>query len=175
MRTFLFFALLVAGSTAGLLSCTKDVAIAPNPYAPKVSIECVLVPDSLPKLYLTRSRSYLGTDVNTLRDAIPGASVVITEDDVPGRSVYQDDATHGQEMSIVIEPATKHARGDVGTIRPQTLDPASACFFDQLDRQKLALPTPFVEPMFLKTEIPGAIGVFGAVNQSAPVLFTFPE
>lgn len=297
MRTFLFFALLVGTSATGLLSCTKEVAIAPNPYEPKVSIECVLVPDSLPKLYLTRSRSYLGTDVNTLRDAIAGASVVITEDGVPetlrpgsffnyntclteyfyrglrrvragheyglsvvadgqtytattstkimpvqitaveylpaftdvygehegvkvnfhdpagernfyrfemartlvhsrpryegdtnrycyrapfqdeeiGRSVYKDDATDGQEMSIVIEPANTHKQGDVGTIRLQTLDPASARFFDQLDRQKLALTNPFVEPVFLKTEIPGAIGVFGAVNQSAPVSFTFPQ
>ena len=297
MRTFLFFALLLAGTTVGLLGCTKDVTIAPNPYAPKVSIECVLVPDALPKLYLTRSRSFLGTDVNTLHDAIPGASVVITEDGVPetlrpgsffnfntclteyfyrglrrvrtghdygltvvadgqtytattstkitavqitsteylpvftdvygehegvkvsfhdpagernfyrfemartlvhsrprfegdtnrycyrgpfrdeeiGRSVYKDAATDGQDMSIVIEPANKHAKGDVGTIRLQTLDPASARFFDQLDRQKLALTNPFVEPVFLKTEIPGAIGVFGAVNQSVPVSFTFPE
>jgi hypothetical protein len=297
MRTFVFFALLVGTSAIGLLSCTKEVAIAPNPYEPKVSIECVLVPDSLPKLYLTRSRSYLGTDVNTLRDAIVGASVVITEDGVPetlrpgsffnyntclteyfyrgrrrvstghdyglsvvadgqtytaatstkitpvqitaveylpvftdvygehkgvkvsfrdppgernfyrfemartlvhsrpryegdtnrycyrtpfqdeeiGRSVYKDDATDGQEMSIVIEPANTHKQGDVGTIRLQTLDPASARFFDQLARQKLALTNPFVEPVFLKTEIPGAIGVFGAVNQSAPVSFTFPQ
>ena len=255
------------------------------------------MPDSLPKVYLTRSQSYLGTNVNTLRDAIQEASVVITEDGVPetlapgtffnfntclteyfyrgrravrtghaygltivadghtyaattstaiaavpitaveyvkaftdvygehegikvsfhdpagqanyyrfslvrtltssrprfegdtnrycargpfvdeeiGRSVYPDASTDGQDMYFIIEPANKHKAGQTGAIRLQTLDPASARFFDQLDRQKLALTNPFVEPVFLKTEIPGAIGVFGALNQSAPVSFTFPE
>jgi len=291
------FTLLLGAAVAGFGGCTKDIAIQPNPYIPKVGIECTLVPDSLPKVYLTRSQSFLGTDVNTLRDAIQNATVEISEDGVPetlapgstfnyntclreyfyrgrrpvrtghdyalrvvadgqtytattttritaveitsvdylpnftdvygqhegikvsfhdpageqnfyrfsmartltrsrprfegdtnrycatgpfqdleiGRSVYKDDLTDGQDMSIVVEPANVHKKGDIGLIRLQTLDPASARFFDQLDRQKLAQTNPFVEPVFLKTEIPGALGVFGAVNQSRVVQFVYPE
>ena len=289
-------ALLAAGAAA-FWGCTKDVSLQPNPYPPKVGIECVLVPDSLPKVYLTRSQSFLGTDVNTLRDAIRNATVEISEDGVPetlapasffnfntclteyfyrgrrparsghdyalrvvadgqtftattstrltpveitnveylptftdvygqhegirvsfrdpagernyyrfsmartltrsrprfegdtnrycatkpfqdleiGRSVYKDELSDGQDMSLTVEPANTHKAGTVGLIRLQTLDPASARFFDQLDRQKLAQTNPFVEPVFLKTEIPGALGVFGAVNQSRVVRFVYPE
>lgn len=38
-------------------------------------------------------------------------------------------------------------------------------------RLKLAQINPFVEPVFLKTEMLGALGVFGAVNQSQVVRF----
>ena len=295
-RLFVFL-LLLGAAAAGFWGCTKDIAIQPGPYAPKVGIECVLVPDSLPKVYLTRSQSFLGTNVNTLREAITNATVEISEDGTPetlapatffnyntclteyfyrgrrpartghdyalrvvvdgqtyaattstritavpilnveylpnftdvygqhegikvtfhdpagepnfyrfsmvrtltrsrprfegdtnrycatgpfldteiGRSVYKDDLTDGQDMSLVAEPANVHKKGDIGLIRLQTLDPASARFFDQLDRQKLAQTNPFVEPVFLKTEIPGALGVFGAVNQSPVVRFVYPE
>ncbi len=298
MRPFWFLSLLVlAGCSVALWSCTKDISLQPNPYTPKVGIECVLVPDSLPKVYLTRSQSFLGTNVNNLRDAILNATVEISEDGVPetlapgsffnpntclteyfyrgrrpartghdyalrvvvdgqtyaattstritpveitnveylpvftdvygehegirvsfqdpageqnfyrfsmvrtltksrprfegdtnrycatrpfqdteiGRSVYPDALTDGQVMSLTVEPANTHRQGDVGLIRLQTLDPASARFFDQLDRQKLAQTNPFVEPVFLKTEIPGALGVFGAVNQSRVVRFVYPQ
>lgn len=298
MRFFSFLS--VAGGLGLLLAggCIKDVSIRPSPYTPQVAIECILVPDSLPKLYLTRSQSYLGSDVNSLRDAINGALVVITEaggwtdtlrpgsrvnfntclteyfyqghhpvrtgqdyalrlvtdgqtftaatttrfravpitrveyitsftdiygehegvkvsyqdppgernqyrfrmvrmlprprerydgdtnmycapgpflDEEIGRSVYSDDGADGQPNYLIIDPANEHRAGDSSQVYLQTLTPEAARFFDQLDRQKLALINPFVEPVFLKTEIPGAIGVFGAVNHSAGVAFTFPE
>ena len=298
MRLFPVFLFALAAGVLLLGGCTKDVSVRPGPYVPTVSIECILVPDSLPKLYLSRSQSFLGSDVNSLRDAIADAQVVITEaggwtdtlrpgahfnfntclteyfyrghhpirtgqdytlhlvadgqtftavtttrltavpigsveyvtaftdvygehegikvdytdapgernyyrfslvrtltrsrprfegdtnrycargpflDEEIGRSVYNDQNADGQSSYLIIEPANKHAAGETGTIRLQTLTPEAARFFDQLDRQKLALINPFVEPVFLTTEIPGAIGVFGAVNQSPPVPFTFPE
>jgi hypothetical protein len=297
MRNYLIAGLLAVATAAALGGCTKEIAIQPSAYVPKLGIECVLVPDSLPKVYLTRSQSFLGTDVNALRDAVPNATVEISEDGTPetltpatffnyntclteyfyrgrrpartghdyalrvvvdgqtytattttritpvqitsveylpnftdvygqhegikvnfhdpageqnfyrfsmvrtltrsrprfegdtnrycatkpfldteiGRSVYKDDLTDGQDMSLVAEPANVHKKGDIGLIRLQTLDPASARFFDQLDRQKLAQTNPFVAPVFLKTEIPGALGVFGAVNESQLVRFVYPE
>ncbi len=45
---------------------------------------------------------------------------------------------------------------------------------DEAD-QLQAIFNPFVEPVFLTTKIPGAIGVFGSAVLSDPVLFVYPR
>ncbi len=93
-----------------------------------------------------------------------------------GRSVYFDTGSgDGRPITITIEPAFTHRNGSPGQVFMQAMDPASARFFDQLDRQKLATYNPFVEPVFLKTNIPGCMGVFGHYVRSEPVPFVFPE
>lgn len=93
-----------------------------------------------------------------------------------GRSVYFDTGSgDGRAITLTIEPAFTHRRGSPGQVYIQSMDPASARFFDQLDRQKLAIYNPFVEPVFLKTNIPGCMGVFGHYVRSEPVPFVFPE
>lgn len=92
-----------------------------------------------------------------------------------GRSVYDDQNKNGLPMSFVIEPAYTHANGQKAKVYLQTMDSKSAIFFDAIDRQKLATYNPFVEPVFLKSQIVGCIGVFGSLNISNPVDFVFPE
>ena len=92
-----------------------------------------------------------------------------------GRSVYFDANVDGASLTIVMEPAFKHNKGDTAQIYLQTLDAASARFFDDLDRQKSAKINPFIEPVFITSNIPNAFGIFGACNYSKPVKFIYPE
>lgn len=92
-----------------------------------------------------------------------------------GRSVFFDTNIDGAKMKIVIEPAFKHNMGDSALVYLQTLDDASARFFDDLDKQKSAKLNPFVEPIFISSNISGAFGIFGACNISKPTKFVFPE
>ncbi len=91
-----------------------------------------------------------------------------------GRTVFP---SRGSGMlTIVAEPTYLHKKGDVGYIRLQTMDKNSFDFYDQIDRQKLALFNPFVEPVFLRpTQFPNAVGVFGAIAVSDSVRFVYPE
>lgn len=92
-----------------------------------------------------------------------------------GRSIFFDSNIDGAKMEIVIEPAFKHSTGDVAQIYLQTLDEASARFFDDLDKQKSSKLNPFIEPVFITSNISGAFGIFGSCNNSDPVRFIFPE
>ena len=92
-----------------------------------------------------------------------------------GRSVYPDQNKNGLPMTFVVEPNYSHKKGHSSKVYLQTMDSKSAIFFDTLDRQKLATFNPFVEPVFLKSQIAGCIGVFGSLNISEPVDFVFPE
>ena len=92
-----------------------------------------------------------------------------------GRSVYFDTNVDGGSLTIIIEPAFKHQTGDTANIYLQTLDAASARFFDDLDRQKSAKINPFIEPVFVSSNIPGAFGIFGACNYSNSKKFIYPE
>ena len=92
-----------------------------------------------------------------------------------GRFVFFDRNQDGLPIQFVVEPSYKHQEGTVGFVRLQTLDKNAADFFDQLDRQRQANANPFIEPVFLESNIPGAIGFFGSMNLSEPVQFIFPE
>jgi len=92
-----------------------------------------------------------------------------------GRSIYNDKGLDGQPLTFTVEPAYKHQQDDSTYVILQSLDSASADFYDQLDKQKLAQLNPFVEPVFIKTKIEGCIGVFGSQVPSDSVLFVYPE
>lgn len=65
----------------------------------------------------------------------------------------------------------------MGLVRIETIDKATYDFFYQLDRQKLEQMNPFVEPVFLTNGQFGkdALGYFGSITRSNPVLLVFPE
>ena len=92
-----------------------------------------------------------------------------------GRSVYSDQNNANSPMNFVIEPAFTHKNGQKAKVYIQTMDNNSAIFYDAIDRQKLATLNPFVEPVFLKSQILGCIGVFGSLNISDPFDFEYPE
>lgn len=93
-----------------------------------------------------------------------------------GRAVYSDGNQDGLTQQIVIEPAYKHSQNAEGYIGIQTLDENAAKFYDELDKQKLGILNPFVEPVLLHPiQFENAIGVFGAYAISDSVLFVYPE
>jgi Domain of unknown function (DUF4249) len=92
-----------------------------------------------------------------------------------GRSVYPDKNIDGLPLKFTIEPSYTHKKGSKAKVYIQTIDTKSAAFFDVLDRQKLSSYNPFVEPVFLKTQISGCIGVFGSMAISEPLDFEYPE
>lgn len=92
-----------------------------------------------------------------------------------GRTVYFDNNIDGTSMTIVIEPVFKHQTGDSALVYLQTLNTASARYYDDLDQQKNSKLNPFIEPVFINGNIQGAFGIFGASNYSNPVTFVYPE
>ena len=93
-----------------------------------------------------------------------------------GRSTYKDKNQDGLPFEIVVEPAFKHAEDQVAYVSIQTIDRNAAEFYDALDRQKLALLNPFVEPVFLRSvQFKDAIGIFGNYVLSDSVKFIYPE
>lgn len=290
MKQLLFTILILAAFLFN--SCEKNIIIEPHPFQSKLSIECILEPGMVPKLFLGKTVGYFdtkhtskdlfvndaivtltnGTGIDTLvashkfnffrctdeyfylgsQQVVQGQKyhlkiiynsntyesdtetnvlpakidsvtyiqnfadfygehegVVVTFYDIPnvknnyryrmdrvldssstdipncatgpypatelGRSIFFDSNIDGAKMEIVIEPAFKHSAGDVAQIYLQTLDEASARFFDDLDKQKSSKLNPFIEPVFITSNIPGAFGIFGACNNSEPVKFIFPE
>jgi len=94
-----------------------------------------------------------------------------------GRSVFSDfddETIDGQKLQLLIEVAFEYQKGDTGWVYLQSLDRNSAEFYRDLDEQLLSRENPFVEPVFIETQIEGAIGVFGSVVLSDPWLFIYP-
>lgn len=92
-----------------------------------------------------------------------------------GRIVFTDENADGQKIVMPIEVTYEYSKGDSGWIFIQSLDKNSAEFYKDLDDQLQAIYNPFVEPVFIKTKIPGAIGVFGSAVLSDSVLFIYPQ
>lgn len=93
-----------------------------------------------------------------------------------GRSTYKDKNQDGLPFEIIVEPAFKHAPDQVAYVFIQSIDQNAAEFYDALDRQKLALLNPFVEPVFLRpVQFKDAIGIFGNYVLSDSVRFVYPE
>jgi len=92
-----------------------------------------------------------------------------------GRIVFNDKNADGQKIVMSIEVTYEYSKGETGWIFMQSLDKNSAEFYKDLDDQLQAIQNPFVEPVFLTTKIPGAIGVFGSAVLSDSVLFTYPR
>ena len=92
-----------------------------------------------------------------------------------GRIVFTDENADGKTMRLPIEVAYEYAKGDAGWVFMQALDKNSAEFYKDLDDQLQAIQNPFVEPVFIKTKIKGAVGVFGSAVLSDSVLFVYPR
>ena len=92
-----------------------------------------------------------------------------------GRIVFTDENADGRKLRLPIEVSFEYEKGDEGWIFIQSLDKNSAEFYKDLDDQLQAIQNPFVEPVFIKTKIKGAIGVFGSAVLSDSVLFIFPR
>ncbi len=92
-----------------------------------------------------------------------------------GRIVFTDENADGKAMRLPIEVAFEYKKGDKGWIFMQSLDKNSAEFYKDLDDQLQAIQNPFVEPVFIKTKIKGAVGVFGSAVLSDSVLFVYPR
>ena len=92
-----------------------------------------------------------------------------------GRLIYSDQYIDGQEMKLNIEVSFEYRKGDSAWVFIQSLDRNSAEFYQEIDRQLQSILNPFVEPEFIGTKIPGAIGVFGSAVLSDSVLFIYPQ
>ncbi|NHZ84336.1 MAG: DUF4249 family protein [Planctomycetia bacterium] len=92
-----------------------------------------------------------------------------------GRSIFSDRNIDGAKLTIVIEPVYDHVEGDSALIFIQSLDSNAARFYDDLDRQKNSKVNPFIEPVFIRSNIPGAFGIFASSNYSQPFEFVYPK
>ena len=92
-----------------------------------------------------------------------------------GRIVFTDEGQDGQKMRMPIEVSFEYEKGDEGWIFLQSLDKNSADFYKDLDDQLQAIQNPFIEPVFIKTHIKGAVGVFGSAVLSDSVRFVYPR
>jgi hypothetical protein len=92
-----------------------------------------------------------------------------------GRIVFTDENADGQKIVMSIEVAYEYKKNDTGWVFIQSLDKNSAEFYKNLDDQLQAIKNPFVEPVFLETKIPGAMGVFGSAVLSDSVRFVYPR
>lgn len=92
-----------------------------------------------------------------------------------GRIVFTDEGADGRKMRLPIEVSYEYEKGDEGWIFLQSLDKNSAAFYKDLDDQLQAIQNPFVEPVFIKTQIKGAVGVFGSIVLSDSVKFVYPR
>ena len=93
-----------------------------------------------------------------------------------GRSVYNDENLQGHQIKLVIEPGLTHFEKVEISVRIQTIDKATYDFYEQLDGQKLGQYNPFVEPVYIHTNQFGdaAVGYFGSLIRSEPVVFEMP-
>ncbi len=93
-----------------------------------------------------------------------------------GRTIFSDVGNDGATLDLLVEVSFEYSQGDSTWISIQSLDERSAAFYQELDDQLISILNPFVEPVFLESEIDGgAIGVFGSVVLSDSVLFVYPQ
>jgi len=93
-----------------------------------------------------------------------------------GRTIFSDASFSGGIFTFAIEPVFKHKKGDATYVMIQNCDKNIFEFYDELDKQMLALKNPFVEPVFLiSRQFKNAYGVFGSYAVSDSVLFVYPE
>ncbi len=92
-----------------------------------------------------------------------------------GRIVFTDENADGKQLTMTIEVSYEYKKDDEGWVFIQSLDKNSADFYKELDDQLQAIYNPFVEPVFLTTKIPGAVGVFGSAVLSDSVRFVYPQ
>lgn len=93
-----------------------------------------------------------------------------------GRTIYNDIGNDGRTMDLLAEVSFEYNKGDSTWVIIQSLDERSAAFYQELDDQLISILNPFVEPVFIKSQIEGgALGVFGSAVLSDSVLFIYPQ
>ena len=92
-----------------------------------------------------------------------------------GRTVFSDKNIDGQLMTMPVEVSFEYKKGDTTWVFMQSLDARAAKFYESVDRQLESIFNPFVEPVFIESQIEGAVGVFGSAVLSDPVLFIYPQ
>ena len=92
-----------------------------------------------------------------------------------GRIIFNDENADGRKIIMSIEVTYEYKRNDTGWVFMQSLDKNSAEFYRDLDEQLQSIQNPFVEPVFINTKIPGAIGYFGSAVLSDSVRFIYPR
>lgn len=92
-----------------------------------------------------------------------------------GRTIFSDERIDGQLLTMPIEVSFEYREGDSTWVFMQSLDVRSAKFYESIDRQLESIFNPFVEPVFIDSQIEGAVGVFGSAVLSDSVLFVYPQ
>ncbi|MEQ8424624.1 MAG: DUF4249 family protein, partial [Cyclobacteriaceae bacterium] len=92
-----------------------------------------------------------------------------------GRTIFSDENIDGQLLTMPIEVTFEYLEGDSTWIFMQSLDVKAAKFYASVDRQLESIFNPFVEPVFIDSQIDGAVGVFGSAVLSDSVLFVYPQ
>ena len=92
-----------------------------------------------------------------------------------GRTIFSDQNIDGQMLTMPIEVSFEYKEGDSTWVFMQSLDEQTARFYTSLDRQLESILNPFVEPVFIESQITGAIGVFGSAVRSDSILFIYPQ
>jgi hypothetical protein len=76
MKKILLFVSIIA--VIIFVSCEQEIAIQQQPYTTKPSIQCLITPGAIPKLYLNETMPYLNAAVPTSDMFIDNANVTIT-------------------------------------------------------------------------------------------------
>ncbi len=92
-----------------------------------------------------------------------------------GRIIFNDENADGQKIIMSIEVTFEYKKNDTAWVFMQSLDANAAAFYKDLDEQLQAIQNPFVEPVFINSKIPGAIGFFGSAVLSDSVRFIYPR
>ncbi len=92
-----------------------------------------------------------------------------------GRTIFNDKNIDGEQLVLNVEVSFEYLKGDSTTIYMMSLDEAAAKFYQDIDDQLASILNPFVEPVFLDSNIEGALGVFGSAVYSDPYPFIYPR
>jgi hypothetical protein len=92
-----------------------------------------------------------------------------------GRTIFSDEKIDGQLLTMPIEVSFEYKEGDSTWVFMQSLDINTAKFYKSVDSQLESIYNPFVEPVFIDSQIDGALGVFGSAVRSDSVLFIYPQ
>ncbi len=150
----------VYGGHDGVIIKLQDVAGAKNYYRFQMNRE------------IDNERLHAHTLGNVKSDCTNGEMYPITD---LGRTIFSDENIDGQLLTMPIEVSFEYKQGDSTWIFMQSLDERAARFYTSVDRQLESIFNPFVEPVFIDSQIDGALGVFGSAVLSDSVLFVYPQ
>lgn len=150
----------VYGGHDGVIITLQDVAGAINYYRFQMNRE------------IDNERLHAHTLGDVRSDCTNGEMFPITD---LGRTVFSDENIDGQLLTMPIEVSFEYKEGDSTWIFMQSLDVRAAKFYKSVNSQLESIFNPFVEPVFIDSQIEGALGVFGSAVRSDSVLFIYPQ